>query len=80
MHGTVGLLPENPESVKIFSMSKAAKKDGELKIPAGPDYSYHAILQANQGTTVTIQVNKGSSGAIISAAGKMGAATNREGS
>ena len=69
VHGTVGLLPESPESVKIFSLSKAAKKDGELKIPAGPDYSYHAILQANQGNTVTIQVNKGGNGAqFISAA------------
>merc|ERR1712013_963863 len=46
VHGTVGLLPDNPESVKIFSLSKAAKKNEELKLPAGPDFSYHAFLQA----------------------------------
>ena len=66
VHGTVGLLPDNPESVKIFSLSKAAKKNEELKLPAGPDFSYHAFLLANQGTSVRIQVSKGSKGSYES--------------
>merc|ERR1712123_178385 len=62
VHGTVGLQADNPESVKIFSLSKAPKKEEELRLPLGPDFSYHAFLQANQGTPVRIQVSKGSTG------------------
>ena len=62
VHGTVGLQANNPECVKIFSMSKAPKEDEALKLPTGPDFSYHAFLQANLGTCVRIQVNLGNSG------------------
>eukprot|EP00090_Calanus_glacialis_P047572 TRINITY_DN9943_c0_g1_i6.p1 TRINITY_DN9943_c0_g1~~TRINITY_DN9943_c0_g1_i6.p1 ORF type:complete len:550 (-),score=161.39 TRINITY_DN9943_c0_g1_i6:124-1773(-) len=59
VHGTVGLQANNPESVKIFSLSKAPKDDEKLKLPVGPDFSYHAFLEANLFTTVRIQVNYG---------------------
>merc|ERR1712142_1410213 len=62
VHGTVGLLPDDPQSVRIFSLSKAAKKEEELKLPIGPDFSYHSFLLANTGTYVRVQVSKGSSG------------------
>jgi len=59
VHGTVGLQADNPESVKIFSLSKAPKEDEKLRLPVGPDFSYHAFLQANLSTTVRIQANHG---------------------
>merc|ERR1712142_215582 len=62
VHGTVGLLPDDPQSVRIFSLSKAAKREEELKLPIGPDFSYHSFLLANTGTYVRVQVSKGSSG------------------
>ena len=49
VHGTVGLQADNPECVKIFSLSRAPKVSKELNLPLGPDYSYHAFLCANQG-------------------------------
>jgi hypothetical protein len=62
VHGTVGLQADNPECVKIFSLSKAPKEDEALTLPAGPDFSFHAFLQANLETYVRIQVNDGNSG------------------
>merc|ERR1719483_1018025 len=56
VHGTVGLEASNPEFVKIFSVSKAPKEDEELKLPAGPEFTYPSFMQANLGTYVRVQV------------------------
>ena len=58
VHGTVALAPHNPETVKIFSLSQAAKKiikPTPLKIDdLNDDYSYASILAKNIGTAVTL--------------------------
>ena len=58
VHGTVALAPHNPETVKIFSLSQAAKKiikPTPLKIDdLGDDYSYASIFAKNIGTAVTL--------------------------
>jgi len=61
VHGTVGLQAQESSaaSVKIFSLSKAPKTVEELRVPSGPDFSYHAFLQANVGTHVRVQVKHG---------------------
>ena len=60
VHGTVALAPHNPESVKIFSLSQAAKKIIKpllLKIPKNHeenDFSYEKFLTENIGTAVSL--------------------------
>ena len=57
VHGTVSLAPHNPATVKIFSLSQAAKKiikPNPLKIPSSVDYSYGRILNENIGTAVSL--------------------------
>ena len=58
VHGTVALAPHTPESVKIFSLSQAAKKIIKplpLKIPKDDDendFSYEKFLIENIGTAI----------------------------
>ena len=58
VHGTVSLAAYNPETVKIFSLSQAAKKvikPTPLKLDdLGESYSYERILAANIGTAVCL--------------------------
>ena len=57
VHGTVSLAAQNPEMVKIFSLSQAAKKvikPTPLKISDLDSYSYDAILVANIGAAVSL--------------------------
>ena len=58
VHGTVALAPNNPETVKIFSLSQASKKiikPTPLKInDLGDDYSYESILARNIGMAVSL--------------------------
>ena len=58
VHGTVSLAAYNPETVKIFSLSQAAKKaikPTSLKLDClGESYSYERILAANIGTAVSL--------------------------
>ena len=58
VHGTVSLVPHSPETVKIFSLSQAAKKvikPTPLKInDVNKDFSYDGILAGNIGTAVRL--------------------------
>ena len=58
VHGTVSLVPHNPGTVKIFSLSQAAKKvikPTPLKInELNNDFSYDGILAGNIGTAVRL--------------------------
>ena len=58
VHGTVSLAACCPETVKIFSLSQAAKKaikPTPLKLDGlGESYSYERILAANIGTAVSL--------------------------
>ena len=58
VHGTVSLAPHNHATVKIFSLSQAAKKiikPNPLKINTdSTDYSYQSILDENIGTAVSL--------------------------
>ena len=58
VHGTVSLVPHSPETVKIFSLSQAAKKvikPTPLKInEVNKDFSYDGILAGNIGTAVRL--------------------------
>ena len=67
VHGTVALAPHDPQTVKIFSLSQAAKKvikPSPLKISEdAKDYSYAEILQGNIGTAVRVMcINETSNG------------------
>ena len=56
VHGTVALAAHSPETVKIFSVSQAAKKMIKalpLKVPEGDkDFSYEKFLEENIGIAV----------------------------
>ena len=56
VHGTVSLVPNNPETVKIFSLSQAAKrviKPAPINIDEVDEhFSYDKILAGNVGTAV----------------------------
>ena len=62
VHGTVSLVPHNPETVKIFSMSRAGKKTLDpvpLKVPTYKNedenkFSYETFLIENIGTAVCL--------------------------
>ena len=58
VHGTVSLTAQDPEKVKIFSLSRTGKKDMKpvpLKVnDLGENCSYEAILAANIGTAVEL--------------------------
>ena len=58
VQGTVSLEPHDPERVKIFSMSQAAKTVIEptpLKINTDGDYSYERLLADNIGSAVFLE-------------------------
>ena len=59
VHGTVSLTAQNPEKVKIFSLSRTEKKVIIDPVPLkvndlGENYSYEAILAENIGTRVEL--------------------------
>ena len=66
VHGTVSLTAQNPEKVKIFSLSRTGKKDIVEPVPLkvsdlGENHSYEAILAANIGTAVELNCILGDS-------------------
>jgi len=60
VHGTIGLKPDNPQMMKIFSLSKAPiekmKKKSALLLDSSGDVTMSAIVHANVGQRVLLTV------------------------
>ena len=59
VHGTIGLQPDNPDKLKIFSLSKAPmnkKTPTVLDIPEETEFSIQAYLEANVGKHVVLNI------------------------
>ena len=62
VHGTIGLQPTKPDSLKILSLSKAPEKrktTSVLDIPEAEEFSIQAYLGANVGKYVTLTIMQG---------------------
>ena len=66
VHGTVGLQPDRPEKVKIFSLSKAtAEKNASLTLPSSGQMSLSSIVQASLGKKVTLFIDHSNNGSLV---------------
>ena len=60
VHGTIGLQPDNPDNLRIISLSKAPvkkKAPSRLNIPQDGEISIQSILSANIGNYVKLGIN-----------------------
>ena len=68
VHGTIGLQPDNPDNLRIISLSKAPvkkKAPSRLNIPQDGEISIQSILSANIGNYVKLGINVSNHGETV---------------